>query len=400
VPKLSQIPIEVSEWASLRQAVEWVAFNWLPLPEYLEIINPKTNPTLDSNLFSWEQSLAVDRAKRSLFHAFVTADLVVVGKEGYGTFVEEEDGQIEHRSYAANYHRIDSHVWKLAPKIIWHQSRCSCRISRSAAMSWSEMIIKTSKLVNLFTPNDLSRYSDHTVAILKRMTSNGPTDLICEHNSSETYVGAENRASDVRRVAAESVATSMLGGATTDPPSSQTNNIDPNNLSVSSAGTNRESAAEDYACLLEHFMSHVDADDLPRRADLARREKAIETGATAEIDYDLARPQRGDRLRVPATEAEIGPFGHCGELGIGIAHLPRLAVGIHSRTATRRCRRTATLRAVRCLRDPAVTRPYHFLEIVLVHIPSPRLRGPDQRAQQPVVVVTGSGWLIASGCSR
>jgi len=211
------------------------------------------------------------------------------------------------------------------------------------------MIIKTSKLVNLFTPNDLSRYSDHTVAILKRMTSNGPTDLICEHNSSETYVGAENRASDVRRVAAESVATSMLGGATTDPPSSQTNNIDPNNLSVSSAGTNRESAAEDYACLLEHFMSHVDADDLPRRADLARREKAIETGATAEIDYDLARPQRGDRLRVPAT---------------------------------------------------AVTRPYHFLEIVLVHIPSPRLRGPDQRAQQPVVVVTGSGWLIASGCSR
>src|SRR5690242_1381463 len=99
--KLSQLPIDVSEWASLRQAVEWVAFDWLPLPEYLEIINPKTNPALDSNLFSWEQSVEVDRAKRSLFHAFVTADLVVMGKEGYGTFVEQ-DGEVEHEIYAPN----------------------------------------------------------------------------------------------------------------------------------------------------------------------------------------------------------------------------------------------------------------------------------------------------------
>ena len=249
MPKLNQIPIDVSEWASLRQAVEWVAFNWLPLPEYLEIINPKRNPTHDSNLFSWEESLAVDRAKRSLFHAFVAADLVVMGKEGYGTFVEEEDGEIEHRSYASNYCRIDSHIWKLSPNIIWHQSRCSCRISRSATMeckSWSEIRIKTSRLIEIFPPDDLSIYNDHTVAILKRMTSDGPTDSICEDNSSETYVGAENRASDAKRVAEESVATLMLGGATTNPPSSQTNNIDPNNLSVSAAVTDGKSVAEDY----------------------------------------------------------------------------------------------------------------------------------------------------------
>ena len=244
MPKLSQIPIDVSEWASLRQAVEWVAFNWLPVPEYLEIIHPKCS----WNLFSWEQSLAVDRAKRSLFHAFVAADLVVMGREGYGTAVEDEDGEIDHTSYAPDYSRIDSQIWKLAPKITWDKSRCFCRISRSAAIqykSWCEIRIKTSKLIKISPPDDLSIYDDHIATILKRMVSNG-SDSICEDNSSETYVGAENRASDARHVAGESAATSMLGGPTTNLPSSQTDRIDPNNSSVSSAVTDDKSVAEDY----------------------------------------------------------------------------------------------------------------------------------------------------------
>jgi hypothetical protein len=76
------------------------------------------------------------------------------------------------------------------------------------------------------------------------MVSNG-SDLICEDNSSETYVGAENRASDARHVAGESAA-SMLGRPTTNLPSSQTNRIDPNNSSVSSAVTDDKSVAENY----------------------------------------------------------------------------------------------------------------------------------------------------------
>jgi hypothetical protein len=116
VPKLSQIPIEISEWSSLRQAVEWIAFNCLPLPEYLEIITPKKQPALGSDVFSHEQLRAIGRAELNLFHAFVADDLVVMGKEGYGTFVEE-DGEIEHTSYALHHSRIDSQIWKQVPEI-------------------------------------------------------------------------------------------------------------------------------------------------------------------------------------------------------------------------------------------------------------------------------------------
>jgi hypothetical protein len=248
VPKLSQIPIEISEWTSLRQAVEWIAFNYLPLPEYLEIITPEKLPALSSDLLNEEQLWAIDGAKRNLFHAFVADDLAVMGKEGYGIFFLK-DGEIEHTTYAPNHSRIGSHIWKLVPQINWHRSRCSYDISRDGVVetkSWSEIIIRTSNFLKRFPPEDFSTYDDQTATILRRMVvSSEPVDAICEDNLLGTSSGAENRVSDAL-AGGERVATSIRGEATANLPSSQMIRINPNDKGVSSAVTNRESVAEDY----------------------------------------------------------------------------------------------------------------------------------------------------------
>jgi hypothetical protein len=63
------------------------------------------------------------------------------------------------------------------------------------------------------------------------------------------------------------------------------------------------------ARLFQHLMGHVDPDHPSIGADLPGREKAIEPRAAAEVDDDLAGPQRCDRLRVAATEARLAPSG-------------------------------------------------------------------------------------------
>jgi hypothetical protein len=61
------------------------------------------------------------------------------------------------------------------------------------------------------------------------------------------------------------------------------------------------------ARLFQHLVCHVDAGHAAGVADPQRREKTIKPGTAAEIDDDLARLHGGDRLRVAATEAQIGP---------------------------------------------------------------------------------------------
>ena len=73
------------------------------------------------------------------------------------------------------------------------------------------------------------------------------------------------------------------------------------------------------ARLLEHLVRHIDADHAAGRADLPRRQEAIEPRAAAEIDHGLAGLHRRDRQRVAAAEAEIGTLRHRRELLIGVA---------------------------------------------------------------------------------
>ena len=61
--------------------------------------------------------------------------------------------------------------------------------------------------------------------------------------------------------------------------------------------------------LRDHLGRHVDADHAARLADLARREKRVESRAAPEVEHPFARFQFGDRLRVPTAEAQISPFG-------------------------------------------------------------------------------------------
>src|SRR5712675_1593613 len=75
------------------------------------------------------------------------------------------------------------------------------------------------------------------------------------------------------------------------------------------------------AGFLQHLMGHVDTDYPAARTDPLGCEKAIEPRAAAEIDDDLAGLHRGERLRIPTTEAEIGAFRHRGQLGLGITHI-------------------------------------------------------------------------------
>jgi hypothetical protein len=112
----------------------------------------------------------------------------------------------------------------------------------------------------------------------------------------------------------------------------------------------------------QHLMGHVDADHVAAVADLPRGQKAVEAGAAAEIDHDLAGFEVRDRLRITATKPEIGALRHGGELGLRIAHPPGFFVRARLRAATRRsCRRTAACVGRRG--DAAVTGAHHFLHL-------------------------------------
>src|SRR5205807_6812956 len=110
------------------------------------------------------------------------------------------------------------------------------------------------------------------------------------------------------------------------------------------------------ARLLQHLMSHVDADHMTRLADLTGSKETVKAGAAAEIDHRLARLERRNRLRVAAAEAEIGPFRHCSELGLRIAHLSRFAARIAGPAAAA-CGWRAAARTPRRFDDPAIAGP-------------------------------------------
>ena len=63
---------------------------------------------------------------------------------------------------------------------------------------------------------------------------------------------------------------------------------------------------------------HVDADHVALGSHLTRGEETVEPGAAAEVDHRFSWPQRGDRLRIAATQAEIGAVRDRRQFGVGV----------------------------------------------------------------------------------
>ena len=59
------------------------------------------------------------------------------------------------------------------------------------------------------------------------------------------------------------------------------------------------------ARLLEHRREHVDAENMPGRANGLRREEAIEAGAAAKVSHCLALAKLSELDGVAAAETEI-----------------------------------------------------------------------------------------------
>ena len=68
-----------------------------------------------------------------------------------------------------------------------------------------------------------------------------------------------------------------------------------------------------------HRWGHVDTDDPAAWADSLRRQEAVEASAAAEVDDRLARPEAGNRLRVPAPKAEVCAGRHTRQILLRVA---------------------------------------------------------------------------------
>jgi len=150
------------------------------------------------------------------------------------------------------------------------------------------------------------------------------------------------------------------------------------------------------ARFFEHLVGHVDADHVGV-ADLPRGQKTVKAGAAAEIDHDLAGPERCDGLRIDAAQPEIGAVRHGSELGFRITHASRFIVRCRLRTATQRSRRRATACIGRG--DAAVAGAHHFLHLCVVHRPT-----PGQACSRPqhafAAAASGVACRIASGSQQ
>src|SRR5215469_10068166 len=84
----------------------------------------------------------------------------------------------------------------------------------------------------------------------------------------------------------------------------------------------------DFHCILaglsEHFVGHIDADDVPGWADLLGGEKAVEARTTTKIEDNFAGLHRRNSLRITAAKTEIGSLGHRSQFGLGVAHFTGL----------------------------------------------------------------------------
>ena len=63
------------------------------------------------------------------------------------------------------------------------------------------------------------------------------------------------------------------------------------------------------ACQLEHFVGHVHAVGLARRADPSGREQHVDATARAEVEHRFARSQVSERYWVGAADAGRQRFG-------------------------------------------------------------------------------------------
>ena len=146
---------------------------------------------------------------------------------------------------------------------------------------------------------------------------------------------------------------------------------------------------------------------MTRFADLPCRQETVETGAAAEIDDSLARLHGGNRLRVAATEPEIGAVGNRRQLRLRIAHSARFSVrsGAAFQAAARRGGRLATARLAR-RRNAAVAGANHFLDLSVIHstcllmrlwssLGRPRIRRSDQAAAREWSFGSASHWAIS-----
>src|SRR5262245_40206874 len=85
-------------------------------------------------------------------------------------------------------------------------------------------------------------------------------------------------------------------------------------------------ASRVVASLGDHLGRHVDADDPAGSTDSFGGQKAVEPSATPEIENRLAGLQRGDRLRIAASEAEAGSFGDARKLILRVAERQAAAI--------------------------------------------------------------------------
>jgi hypothetical protein len=144
-----------------------------------------------------------------------------------------------------------------------------------------------------------------------------------------------------------------------------------------------------------HRGRHVDADDPTDLADLARRQKAVESAPTAKVDDRFAGLQTGDCLRISAPEPHVGTRWNRTGLGRRIPQSmrQRVEVGIH-RAAIRRARCTAAAAvAFRNLTISSANRPADVVVLDLtVDVPSLDVRC------LAVFCAAMSGCMTSGGC--
>jgi len=63
------------------------------------------------------------------------------------------------------------------------------------------------------------------------------------------------------------------------------------------------------------------APQMTRRADHPRRKACVEPRAAAQVEHRLAGLQRGDGLRIAASETEVRAFGDCARFFHRVAQL-------------------------------------------------------------------------------
>src|SRR5205814_2947134 len=63
-----------------------------------------------------------------------------------------------------------------------------------------------------------------------------------------------------------------------------------------------------FPCLAQHFMCHVDTNDLAGGSDCTSSEETVESSARSQIEDQLTFSERGNRQGISAAEAKVRSF--------------------------------------------------------------------------------------------